>query len=114
MVLLLNSYFSQYADNADIYLFFVCARLISMFHQGVRILTPWFHLYIASENGNVSKVGGFFASHNIKSLFQELPQLMSREITFPLWLLPKWAGTKTKARLQHFLFDSLERRKKLN
>ena len=59
MVLLLNSYFSQYADNADIYLFFVCARLRSMFHQGVRILTPWFHLYLASENGNVSKVGGF-------------------------------------------------------
>ena len=73
MVLLLNSYFSQYADNADIYLFFVCARLRSMFHQGVRILTPWFHLYLASENGNVSKVGGFFASLNIKSLFQELP-----------------------------------------
>ena len=59
--------------NADIYLFFVCARLRSMFHQGVRILTPWFHLYLASENGNVSKVGGFFASLNIKSLFQELP-----------------------------------------
>ena len=68
-----------------------------MFHQGVRILTPWFHLYLASENGNVSKVGGFFCITQHKKFISGVALTYVKGDNFSFMVTPKVGGYQNQS-----------------